>query len=49
VNTARHHELLANAGGDYGQGHLFSAPLSADQFERLLKSDPFAIQDDLNI
>lgn len=36
VETGEQMELLKEAGCDYGQGYLFSQPLSADDFEHLL-------------
>lgn len=40
VETAEQRDLLAAAGCDYGQGFLFSRPVSAEAFETLL-SRPF--------
>lgn len=37
VETALQRDLLMSAGCDYGQGYLFSKPISADQFEKLLE------------
>jgi diguanylate cyclase (GGDEF)-like protein/PAS domain S-box-containing protein len=37
VETSRQHELLAAAGCDYAQGYLFSRPVPADEFEKLLQ------------
>jgi diguanylate cyclase (GGDEF)-like protein/PAS domain S-box-containing protein len=36
IETAAQRDLLLRAGCDYGQGYLFSGPLPADEFERLL-------------
>lgn len=36
IETQEQCDLLTAAGCDYGQGYLFSKPVSADQFERLL-------------
>ena len=36
-------ELLAKGGCDFGQGYFYSKPLPADQFEELLKAQPFVI------
>jgi EAL domain-containing protein (putative c-di-GMP-specific phosphodiesterase class I) len=49
VETKRQHELLANAGCDFAQGYVFSKPVSAAALEELLTSDPFALQEELNI
>jgi EAL domain-containing protein (putative c-di-GMP-specific phosphodiesterase class I) len=38
IETASQRHLLAAAGCDYGQGHLFSAPLPSREFEALLKA-----------
>jgi diguanylate cyclase (GGDEF)-like protein/PAS domain S-box-containing protein len=35
VETAEQHKLLTAAGCDYGQGYLFSPPVSAEAFEHL--------------
>ncbi|NLC23151.1 MAG: EAL domain-containing protein [Oxalobacter sp.] len=37
VSNEAQMKLLAEAGCDYGQGYLFSEPVSRDQFERLLQ------------
>ncbi|MBF6650336.1 EAL domain-containing protein, partial [Methylobacter sp. BlB1] len=37
VETAQQRDLLTSVGCDYGQGYLFSKPLPAEAFERLLK------------
>ncbi|MGZ4999187.1 MAG: EAL domain-containing protein [Methylomonas sp.] len=36
IETVQQRDLLAACGCDYGQGYLFSKPLSAEDFERLL-------------
>jgi diguanylate cyclase (GGDEF)-like protein/PAS domain S-box-containing protein len=36
IETKQQCDLLAFAGCDYGQGYLFSKPISADQFEKIL-------------
>jgi diguanylate cyclase (GGDEF)-like protein len=36
VETRSQHDFLARAGCDYGQGHLYSHPLPADEFELLM-------------
>ncbi len=36
IETQEQCDLLATAGCDYGQGYLFSKPVSADEFEKLL-------------
>ena len=36
IETGMQRDLLAAAGCDYGQGYLFSGPVSADRFETLL-------------
>lgn len=38
VETAEQRDLLAGIGCDYGQGYLFSRPVSADDFTALLQS-----------
>jgi diguanylate cyclase (GGDEF)-like protein len=38
IETATQRHLLAAAGCDFGQGHFFSPPLPAREFEALLKS-----------
>lgn len=38
IETAKQRDLLIQAGCDYGQGYLFSKPVTADEFETLLKS-----------
>lgn len=38
VETRGQYEILLAMGCDYGQGHLFSKPLPADDFEALLRS-----------
>ncbi|MBI5890009.1 MAG: EAL domain-containing protein [Nitrosomonadales bacterium] len=38
IETATQRHLLAAAGCDYGQGHLFSPPLPSFEFEALLKA-----------
>ena len=40
VETPRQHELIASFGCDYGQGYLFSKPLTPDDLISLLESDP---------
>jgi diguanylate cyclase (GGDEF)-like protein/PAS domain S-box-containing protein len=37
VETTKQRELLLAAGCDYGQGYLFSRPVSADEFEQILQ------------
>ncbi|HEY7987237.1 MAG TPA: EAL domain-containing protein [Methylophilaceae bacterium] len=37
IETEQQRDLLVTAGCDYGQGHLFSEPVPADQFELLLQ------------
>ncbi len=37
VETAEQRDLLAAAGCDYAQGYLYSKPIPADEFEKLLK------------
>lgn len=39
VETQQQYELLRAAGCDYAQGYLFSKPVPADEFERLLIRD----------
>jgi EAL domain-containing protein (putative c-di-GMP-specific phosphodiesterase class I) len=36
VETQQQHDFLLAAGCDYGQGYLFSKPVSAEEFEKLL-------------
>ncbi|PHS31620.1 MAG: hypothetical protein COA95_05635 [Methylophaga sp.] len=36
IETAGQRDFLCNAGCDYGQGYLFSKPIPADQFEKLM-------------
>jgi EAL domain-containing protein (putative c-di-GMP-specific phosphodiesterase class I) len=36
VETRSQHDFLVRAGCDYGQGHLYSHPLPADEFELLM-------------
>ncbi|MDD1620921.1 MAG: EAL domain-containing protein [Methylococcaceae bacterium] len=38
VETAEQRDLLIQAGCDYGQGYLFSKPVTAEEFEALLKA-----------
>jgi EAL domain-containing protein (putative c-di-GMP-specific phosphodiesterase class I) len=38
IETATQRHLLAAAGCDYGQGHLFAPPLPPHEFEALLKT-----------
>ncbi len=38
IETATQRHLLAAAGCDYGQGHLFSPPLPSPEFEALLRA-----------
>ncbi|HEY3327797.1 MAG TPA: EAL domain-containing protein [Novimethylophilus sp.] len=40
IETAEQCALLAAAGCDYGQGYLFSRPVPAEEFERLLITGP---------
>lgn len=42
VETSAQRNWLANAGSDYAQGFLFSAPLPAEQFTQLLHSGQMA-------
>ena len=37
IETADQHHLLAAAGCDYGQGYVFSRPVSVENFEAMLK------------
>ena len=37
VETAQQRKLLTDAGCDYAQGYLFSRPISATEFEKILK------------
>jgi diguanylate cyclase (GGDEF)-like protein/PAS domain S-box-containing protein len=39
IETQKQCDLLTAAGCDYGQGYLFSKPVSADEFERLLATN----------
>lgn len=38
VETQAQHEILANAGCDFGQGYLYSKPMPAKEFESLLEN-----------
>jgi EAL domain-containing protein (putative c-di-GMP-specific phosphodiesterase class I) len=38
IETPTQRHLLAAAGCDYGQGHLFAPPLLAHEFEELLRT-----------
>ena len=49
VEKPQQQELLAMGGCDFAQGYLFSKPVPADEFERLLQSDPFSKQELLDI
>lgn len=40
IETTGQRDLLAAAGCDFGQGYLFSKPVSGDEFEMLLQSRP---------
>jgi diguanylate cyclase (GGDEF)-like protein/PAS domain S-box-containing protein len=40
IETKEQQDLLALAGCDYGQGNIFSEPVPADDFERLLDRPP---------
>ncbi|MDO8926024.1 MAG: EAL domain-containing protein [Sideroxyarcus sp.] len=40
IETSTQRHLLAAAGCDYGQGHLFSRPLPAHEFEAMLQAPP---------
>lgn len=40
IETGSQRELMADAGCDFAQGYLFSKPVSADEFERLVQADP---------
>ncbi len=42
VETLKQRDLLAAAGCDFGQGYLFSRPVSAEEFERLLDCCPIS-------
>ncbi len=35
IETAEQRDLLLQAGCDYGQGYLFSKPVTAEEFEKL--------------
>jgi EAL domain-containing protein (putative c-di-GMP-specific phosphodiesterase class I) len=37
IETIEQRDLLMQAGCDYGQGYLFSEPVSAEEFERFLQ------------
>ena len=39
IETAEQHQLLNQAGCDYGQGYYYSKPIVAEEFERLLAGD----------
>ncbi|MBE9532994.1 MAG: EAL domain-containing protein, partial [Proteobacteria bacterium] len=39
IETEQQREFLFNAGCDYGQGYLFSKPVPADEFEKLLSNN----------
>jgi EAL domain-containing protein (putative c-di-GMP-specific phosphodiesterase class I) len=39
VETKEQRDLLLQAGCDYGQGYLFSKPVTAKEFEALLNSE----------
>jgi EAL domain-containing protein (putative c-di-GMP-specific phosphodiesterase class I) len=41
IETATQRHLLAAAGCDYGQGHFFSRPLPAHEFEAMLKTSTY--------
>jgi diguanylate cyclase (GGDEF)-like protein/PAS domain S-box-containing protein len=41
IETATQRHLLAAAGCDYGQGHFFSHPLPAHEFEAMLKTSTY--------
>ncbi|QIZ83159.1 EAL domain-containing protein [Bermanella marisrubri] len=36
IETEQQKQLLINSGCDFGQGYLFSKPVSAEEFEKLL-------------
>ena len=38
VETPEQRDLLIKAGCDYGQGYLFSSPVSEEDFDRFLHS-----------
>lgn len=42
VETEAQRELLANAGCNHGQGFLFSRPVAAEEFDKLLKTNQAA-------
>ena len=37
IETAEQRDILTQAGCDYGQGYLFSRPVPAEEFEKLLR------------
>ncbi len=43
IETATQRHLLAAAGCDYGQGHFFSHPLPAQEFEAMLKTSTYCV------
>ncbi len=45
IETSEQCALLMSAGCDYGQGYLFSKPIPALEFERLLKSSMISLVD----
>jgi EAL domain-containing protein (putative c-di-GMP-specific phosphodiesterase class I) len=44
IETERQCDLLLAAGCDYGQGFLFSRPVPADEFEKLLEQRKVDLQ-----
>lgn len=44
IETKKQHDLLVLAGCDFGQGNLFSKPVPADEFEKLIEHTLCAIE-----